>query len=47
MLTFRQEQLPDWCYVAIPGNPAGRKVGRVMLGHTGHRPAPAIGSTQA
>lgn len=47
MLTFRHEQLPDWCYVAIPGNTAGQKVGRVMLGHTGHWLAPAIGRTQA
>jgi hypothetical protein len=47
MQRFRHEQLPDWCYVTIPGNPAGQKVGRVMLGHTGHWPAPAIWRTQA
>ena len=36
MLIFKHEQLPDWCYVTVPGNPAGQNVGRVLLGHTGY-----------
>lgn len=47
MLTFRHERLPDECYVAIPGNPAGQKVGRVMLGQPGRQPAPAIARARA
>ena len=42
MLKIKHEQLPDWCYVAIPSNPPGEKVGRVKWGHTGYWPAPEI-----
>jgi len=45
MLTFKHEQLPAWCYVAIPGNAVGQKSGKVMLGHIGYWPAPEIGAS--
>jgi hypothetical protein len=41
MLRFKNDKLPDLCFVFIPGNAPGSRIGVVHLGHCGYWPSSA------